>query len=99
MLNQFGLDNILKLWIQLDIQGGDGGDGCILLVMTALRGLEGTERISVIHFAVRQQIIVPIVLLYTPTAWEDCLVFKRPWTYNGVLDPHYSPASLSSLGL
>lgn len=45
MLNQFGLDNILKLWLQLEdfVWGGEGSDGCILLVMTAVRGLNGIE--------------------------------------------------------
>lgn len=75
MLNQFGLDNILRLWLQLEVfvWGGDGSDGCILMVMTAVRGLKEIERVLVIHFGIQQQIIVPTVLLYTPSTWEDWL--------------------------
>lgn len=101
MLNQFGLDNILKLWLQLEdfVCGGDASDGCILLVMTAVRGLKRIERDLVIHFGIHQQIIAAFVLLYTPLGMGRLSCFYRPWTYNRVLDPHYTPGSLSSLGL
>lgn len=101
MLNQFGLDNILKLWLQLEdfVCGGDSSDGCILSVMTAVRGLKGIERDLVIHFGVQKQIIAAFVLLYTPLCMGRLSCFYRPWTYNRVLDPHYTPGSLSSVGL